>query len=114
MNRTLWLVTLSACGFAVTVGCAHKKHPTRTTQPNPPSEVMTDATARMSELRQRSQELTNVVQQLPGRDTADDRKLVADAFGKVSASLELLGGPSPGGAFRQELRIIENTRDFLG
>ena len=75
---------------------------------------MTDTNTRMSELRKRSRELSEATQQLPGRAAADDRKLVADAFGKAAASLELLGGPNPGGAYRQQLRIIENTRNFLG
>jgi hypothetical protein len=74
---------------------------------------MSNVDARMSELRQHATELSQSAQQLPGRSTADDRKLVADAFAKASSSLELLGGPQPGGAFRQQLRIIENTRSFL-
>jgi hypothetical protein len=74
---------------------------------------MTDADVRMSELRKRAQELTNVTQQLPAEPDATNRALVADAFGKASSALELLGGPTPGGAFRQQLRIIENTRTFL-
>ena len=113
MSRTRLVVSLAACGLAL-AGCGPKKQPTRTTtQPNPPAQVMTDTNTRMGELRQRSQELTAAVQQLPGRAAADDRKLVADAFGKAASSLELLGGPQPGGAFRQQLRIVENTRSFL-
>src|SRR5204863_548685 len=80
---------------------------------NPQSPPMSDADTRVTELRQRSQELTQATQQLPGRGAADDRTKVADAFGKASSSLELLGGPNPGGAFRQSLRIIDNTRRFL-
>ena len=111
-------ITLSlfaACGFAllVTTACTPKKKPTRTTQPNPEANSMTDADVRMSELRKRAQELTNVTQQLPAEPDATNRALVADAFGKASSALELLGGPTPGGAFRQQLRIIENTRTFL-
>jgi hypothetical protein len=116
VSITVRFVGIAACGFAfVLTGCGPKKQPTRTTtQPNPQPEVMTNTDTRMSELRQRSQELNQAAQQLPGRAAADDRRLVADAFGKAAASLELLGGPQPGGAFRQQLRIVENTRDFLG
>src|SRR5438105_1099456 len=116
MFRTRVVVTIIAFGFAViaVAGCGLKKQPTRTAgQPNPQPESMTDTGVRMSELRKCSQELNQAAQQLPGRAAAEDRKLVADAFGKAAASLELLGGPDPGGAFRQQLRIIENTRNFL-
>jgi DNA repair exonuclease SbcCD ATPase subunit len=103
-------------------GCGPKKNPTRTStasarekagEPNPQSGVNSDVDTRMTELRQKSQELTAATQQLPGRASADDRKLVADAFAKAASSLELLGGPQPGGAFRQQLRIVENTKAFL-
>jgi hypothetical protein len=78
-----------------------------------PSPAMADGDTRSNELRKRSDELNEAVKQLPGRDAASDRQLVADAFAKASSSLELLGGPMPGGALRQELRIIDNTRVFL-
>ena len=74
---------------------------------------MTDADVRMTELRKRAEELKSVTNQLPGEPADANRQLVADAFGKASSALELLGGPTPGGSFRQELRIIENTRTFL-
>ena len=105
------LSLVAACVMAV--GCTPKKQPTRTAQPNPQSNSMADAEARMSELRKRSEELKSVTQQLPAEPAEANRKLVADAFGKASSALELLGGPTPGGAFRQQLRIIENTRTFL-
>jgi len=108
------LTLVAACGLVLATGCGPKKRPTHAaTQRNQQPEVMNNVDERMSELRKRASELTQAVQQLPGRSPAEDRKLVADAFGKASSSLELLGGPQPGGAFRQELRIIENTRTFL-
>src|SRR5437667_3678933 len=115
MPRIPVVVGIAACGLAlVLTGCGPKKQTTRTTtQPNAQLEVMSDTELRMSELRKRSQELNQAAQQLPGRAPADDRRLVADAFGKAAASLELLGGPEPGGAFRQQLRIVQNTRSFL-
>ena len=110
----LILPLLAACGLAVlVVGCTPKKKPTRNAQPNPQSDSMTDADARMTELRKRAVELTNVTQRLPAEPDDVNRKLVADAFGKSAGALELLGGPTPGGSFRQQLRIIENTRMFL-
>src|SRR5262245_13964046 len=88
----------AACGLAVVViGCTPKKQPTHTAQPNPQANSMTDADARMTELRKRAVELTNVTQQLPADQAAKNRALVADAFGKSAGALELLGGPTPGG-----------------
>src|SRR5439155_7792360 len=115
MSRIPVVVGIAACGLALVLpGCGPKKQRTRTTtRPNPQSEVMSDTDVRMSELRRRSQELNDAAQQLPGRAPADDRRLVADAFGKAAASLEVLGGPEPGGAFRQQLRIVQNTHSFL-
>jgi hypothetical protein len=102
--------------LAVVVGCAQKKAPTRTDGRGGigvDSPAMRETEARMSELRRRAQELGEVAQRMPGRDPAEDRRLTAEAFDKSAASLELLGGPAPGGAFRQQLRIIDNTRSFL-
>jgi hypothetical protein len=114
MRRPVLLPIIAACGLAFLLSaCAPKKKPTRTTQPNPQSSVMTDADVRMAELRKRAEELNKVTQKLPAEPDDVNRKLVADAFGKASSALELLGGPTPGGAFRQQLRIIENTRTFL-
>jgi hypothetical protein len=96
------------------VGCAPKKVPTHVTpQPNPPSPVMTNPDARAAALQQRSAALQQAVKQLPGRTPDQDRRLVAGAFDDASGALELLGGPDAGGAFRQQLRIIQNTTSFL-
>jgi hypothetical protein len=96
-------------------GCAPKKRPTQTAraEPNPPSPLVTDSGARASALQQRSQQLQQLVKQLPGRTPEEDRRLVAQAFEAASGALELLAGPNPGGALRQELRILDNTRNFL-
>jgi hypothetical protein len=112
--RTAATILLIAC--AIAGGCAQKKTPTRTGDGggmNAESPAMSDSAQRMSELRRRSRELAEVSQRMPGRSAAEDRQLTAEAFDKSTASLELLGGPSPGGAFRQQLRIIDSTRTFL-
>jgi hypothetical protein len=112
-RRLLVPVVLAACFALLVGGCSDKKKPKRTTQPNPQSDAMTDADVRMTELRRRAQELTTVTEKLPADAPRANQQLVADAFGKASSALELLGGPTPGGSFRQQLRIIENTRTFL-
>lgn len=107
---------VSACCVSLLIGCqATKKAPTKVSQPNPPSPTMSNVDARVSELRKRSQEFAESASQLPGTGTFTpaERKKVADAFEKGSSALALLGGPTPGGSFRQELRIIDNTRRFL-
>ncbi|MEO6437476.1 MAG: hypothetical protein ABIP55_17160 [Tepidisphaeraceae bacterium] len=102
--------------FTLAIGCGQKKDPSRTGGPPADalaSPAMSDTGVRMSELRQRAQELADVAARMPGRNAAEDRQLAAQAFEKAVASLELLAGPQPGGAFRQQLRIIGNTRNVL-
>ncbi|HYO10609.1 MAG TPA: hypothetical protein VER17_16700 [Tepidisphaeraceae bacterium] len=114
MHRTHLAVALVLAASVPLSGCGPKKSPTRaTTQPNPQPAVMTDVTARMSELQRRARELAEVGRQLPGRNPQEDRQLVVSAFERSSAALQLLGGPEPGGAFRQQLRIIDNTRQQI-
>lgn len=101
------VVGLLACG------CRPKKQPTMSPPPNPQSPAYGNVDQRMSELQQRGTELTQVAQQLPGRTSEDDRRLVVAAFDRAAAALELLGGPNPPGSFRQALRIVDNTRQQL-
>ena len=110
-HRTFVLL-VSAAAAAVVVGCQSKKQPTQTQQSIQPA-VMTDTSERMSELQKKSGQLSSIVKQLPGRDAKEDRRLVADAFDATHDSLTMMAGPEPGGAMRQQLRIIENIRQFL-
>jgi hypothetical protein len=105
---------LLACLFAIATACAPKKTPTHaSTEPNPMSPVLSDMTQRMDELQKASNEFSAVAKQLPGRDSTRDRTLSADAFDRASSALVILGGPTPGGAFRQNLRIMDDTRQHL-
>jgi len=121
MHRKFASVTFVVLAGAVGVvgfgagGCAPKKEPTRTANvaPNPPSPVMGDPDSRVAALGQHATDLQQLARQLPGHTPQDDRKLVAQAFDASSGALELLGGPNPGGAFRQQVRIVDNTRNFL-
>ena len=117
MMRIGTVLVIVALG-AMAAGCGPKEHPTRTggseaDRPSVDSPVPTDPRQRLEELGRRATELQQVASRMPGQNAAQDRQLAAEAFEKSAASLELLAGPSPGGAFRQQLRIIDNTRNFL-
>jgi hypothetical protein len=119
-GRLLLLVLATAVGAGGIggAGCASKDHPTlsagdrattASAKPNPPPPVMADVDVRMDRLRQRASGLAAVAKQLPARTPQDDRKLTAQAFTAARDAVELLGGPAPGGAFRQQLRVIEDS-----
>lgn len=96
------------------VGCAQKTAPTRVGgTPGIESPVSADPNQRAGELRRAVGSLEETVARMPGRDRSEDRRLAAEAFASASAAVEQLGGPNPPGAFRQQLRIIDNTRAFL-
>ena len=104
---------LLACAFAVTA-CAPKKTPTHaSTEPNPMAPVLSDVNERVGELQKASTDFSGVVRKLPGSNSTEDRVQSADAFDRATTALEILGGPDPGGAFRQNLRIIDTTRQRL-
>jgi hypothetical protein len=75
--------------------------------------MMDDLDERISELRSAASQLAAIVKELPGRNSTDDRTLTASAFDRAGAAVTLLGGPTPGGALRQQLRIIDNVREHL-
>lgn len=113
MNRNQ-IALISLLAMTLLGGCGPKKGPNRaSTQPNPTSPTMDDVTQRMSELQKSASELAGVVQKLPGTNADNDRALTAEAFDHASASLTLLGGPQPGGALRQQLRIMDEMRQRL-
>jgi hypothetical protein len=97
----------------VMCGCSPKKQSTHVPQPNPSSREMSDVDARLDEMEKHSAELTAVTKELPGRDQAEDRKLLSDSFDRAASMLTLLMGPRPQGAFRQQLRIIDKVRQDI-
>src|SRR5688572_22478766 len=111
-RKTVVAVVLSAAAASITSGCRPKDQPNQNEQQLQP-QVMRDTDERMSQLQRRSKELSSIVRQLPGRDAKEDRELVAQAFDATHESLTMMGGPDPGGALRQQLRIIDNIRQFL-
>jgi hypothetical protein len=111
MNDTklIRLAGIVVVGCAIACGCRPKKQPTKQPPPPPPPPYG-NVDQRMSELQQRGTELSHVAQQLPGRTTDEDRRLVLAAFDRAAASLELLAGPNPPGSYRQAQRIVDSTR----
>lgn len=112
MNRFVRHATLMAAMAAF--GCRANKSSAPppslpTSQPAPYTTTDTSLPA----AQQRSSELSQVVQQLPGRTPEDDRRLVVAAFDRASAALQQLAGPNPPGTLRVALRIIDNSREQL-
>ena len=97
----------------VVVGCRAKPKSTEPEPPAPQSPWTGSDDARMSEAQQRSAELSEVARQLPGRTPQDDRRLVAAAFDRAHAALELIAGPNPPGALRQAIYIVDSARQQL-
>jgi len=115
MNHNQIILAASIMSTAALMGCQPHKPPLHraVTQPNLNSPVMTDVNQRMPELKARAAVFTAAAKALPGDDSADDRKLTIGAFDSASAALALLGGPTPNGGFRQDLRIIDNVRQRI-
>src|SRR5687767_11005622 len=106
------MALLAAGSVALAAGCRPKDKPVDNQQQLQPA-VMRDTDQRMSELQRSAGQLSEIVKRLPGRDAEEDRQLVAQAFDATHESLTMMGGPEPGGALRQQLRIIDNIRQFL-
>ena len=101
--------------FVLMIGCAQKQERTRTqgTGVSVDEPAPTEPPAQASELHRRAKELRELANRMPGRDSKQDRELAAEAFEQASAALAVLGGPSPGGTMRQQMRIIDKTTEFL-
>ena len=109
--RKTLVVLVSAASLAVVVGCRPKRQP----EPSPQVEARReyDTGAQMSALQRRSQELSSIVAQLPGRDTREDRELFAQAFDATAEAISSMAGPNPGGALEQQQKIIGDVQQFL-
>jgi hypothetical protein len=108
MNRNQFIVVVSLASLLL--GCRPKSRGTHVPEPNPPASNTTSADERISDLERYSVELSALSKSLPGRDEAENRQVLGDAFDRATSALSLLMGPQPGGSFRQQLRIIDNVR----
>jgi hypothetical protein len=109
LNRALMLLVVSV---ALASGCKSKPAPEKPRE-NPPSPLFNDVDQRLSESQQRGEELSQIAARMPGRNAEEDRKLIAGAFDRAHAALELLAGPDAPGALRQSIRIVDNARQSL-
>src|SRR5688572_11586119 len=114
IRKQTLVILVSATSLVAVAGCQSKQQPTaRQQQQQLEPSIVNDTGQRMTELQRRSGDLATIASQLPGRDVKEDRELIAQAFDATSDSLTMMGGPEPDGALRQQLRIIENIRQFL-
>jgi hypothetical protein len=74
---------------------------------------MNDQERRVAELTSRAQALQSAADALPARNAADDARLTVQAFDEAAAALEALAGAQQAGFFRQQLRVMKESRDQI-
>ena len=118
LARSTWLAgTIVAAALAG--GCAKTQTTLEPPPPAPKEETLPDA-ALASNVRERVKNLQVAVaeyaqgaQKLPGRNEAENRAQVAQQFTLLSQILASLAGNDVGSEFKQQLRIVENSRAVL-
>jgi hypothetical protein len=112
MNNTYVKLTVIA---VVMTGCAKKN--TATMDPkvpaNPQPQMNDSVPQRVTDLRRLSAQFNELAQRLPGRDENEHRAVMGDVFARLAEILPMLQGPDPSGAFRVQLRTIEDARQRL-
>jgi outer membrane murein-binding lipoprotein Lpp len=108
-------VFAAVAAMLLLAGCGNKNkstlEPTVQSQNNDADSGEPGARAR--ELRAELPAFQAAYAPLPARNDEQNRKQIADAFVAAGRLLSTLEGPNPGGAFRQQLRIIDNNRQRL-
>ena len=115
MNGMRVLATIAMVSL-LAEGCGNRNKPSLepTVQSNdnaPPAEVEPGPRAR--EVRAELPSFQSAIAPLPMRNDEQNRKQVAQAFEAAGRLLSTLEGSQPTGAFRQQLRIIDTTRQRL-
>jgi hypothetical protein len=112
--RSALVVGTIAVGLTATSACAPKKaQPTRTPISQSNAAPMTDQARRIAELTSRARALQQAADALPARNAADDARLTVEAFDRADAALEALAGAEQAGFFRQQLRVMKESRDQI-
>jgi hypothetical protein len=110
MDRIQFIIIAAlACGLALP-GCRPRSQPQPPAEPTPHAAEMSTVSNRVDELHKLSEELNRLAGELPGREKSDDRRMLAETLDRTQSALALLMGPEPHGAFRQQLRILDNVR----
>ena len=115
MNR-IGVVTVVVVLLAVVLsGCRPKKESSIESriEPNPPPSMAGDPVERVGELRQQVAAFDQARRAININSPGDGRQQIAATFGALSRVLTTLEGPEPGGAFRQQVRIIDTNRARL-
>lgn len=101
--------------LGLTGGCV-KQHTTLRPIPAPPNPqpmVGADVPTRVATLERLSDTYSRTSNELPGRDLAEHRKLMAQVFAQLEEILPLLEGPNPGAEFRQQIQVIRDAQAEL-
>ena len=106
-----WIVIGVGLLILASSGCA-KRNPTRT-EGGGNADLQRTASERVSDTQRNIRALNETVAKMPGSNETEDRKLTAQALGQTAAAISAIEGERPSGAFRQQLRIIENARGQL-
>jgi hypothetical protein len=115
MNGVRVIAAIAAITL-LAAGCGSKKEPTLEPTVDARDSAPAgdgDAAPRARQLRAELPQFQAAVAPLPGRNEQENRKQVARAFEAAGSVLSILEGPRPAGAFRQQLRIIDTTRQRL-
>jgi hypothetical protein len=82
-------------------------------EPNPPPTIETRTTQRVKDVGAKVDQFNRYVQQLPGASEPIHRVMMEQAFGDLVGILPVLEGPDADAIFRQQIRLIDSTRDQL-
>lgn len=116
MTNTSSICVAAAMTSILTVvgigGCARQPPPA----PPPPTQSVRaagDPVVRVQTLGRMSDTFARTVNQLPGTDSREHRRLMANVFAQLEEILSNLQGPGAGAEFRQQLQIIHDAQEEL-
>ena len=108
------LAAIAAVLLLACTGCPKRQSSmSKPPEVNPGPKVEASAEARANELAELAGRFEETARRLPGPTPEEDRRIVQQAFAELAHVLPILYGPNPTGAFRQQLRIVENSRSQL-
>jgi hypothetical protein len=108
------LVALVAL-WAIIGGCAktHATLPSSLAHPTPGPQVAADPSIRVQTLGRLADTYARTSNELPGGNSTEHRKLMAEVFSQLEEILPILEGPGPGAEFRQQLQVIRDAQAEL-